>query len=420
MDSLSTALFSLCATFDTISDEQLAEEKRRAKMEVVVARLEVIDKEIAEIARSPLFSKAAKSLEESEEADELRKKLRTLQKEKSTLEAERAAAPPTDLAASRAAEEEGSVDPWAAEAIQALNVMLSSSSREVQLRACVTISRLAEKNAAAKHEICQVKGISDKIVTLMRAGGLEAIETISVLTEHNLKACDLMRFAGATLLLSQFINTENETDPSAGKVNKVEHDADKAAESAEGDRPLIVPVRVKALAVSALRNIATSTAENLDHITQLDTVIPQLVQLMTKMNDQSNDNASSAGGSSKGSGGSQDSEKRQKRKNKLNSALKEKMEAELLDRKQLAKDNRKLAESAGQMLHTMIVEGRTEVKKIIISAIIAQVQQPGSVPPEDVPALMTILKSTAEEQLTLVQKAEDHSALQAALQFGRW
>ena len=50
-------------------------------------------------------------------------------------------------------------------------------------------------------------------------------------------------------------------------------------------------------------------------------------------------------------------------------------------------------------LHTLIIEGSTEVKKIIISAIITQVQQPGSVPPEDVPALMTILKSTAEEQV---------------------
>lgn len=36
-------------------------------------------------------------------------------------------------------------------------------------------------------------------------------------------------------------------------------------------------------------------------------------------------------------------------------------------------------------------------------AVISTVQQPGSQPPEDVPALMNILRSTAEEQLSLVQ-----------------
>ena len=47
-------------------------------------------------------------------------------------------------------------------------------------------------------------------------------------------------------------------------------------------------------------------------------------------------------------------------------------------------------------------------------------QQPGSKPPEDVPALMAILRSTAEEQLTLVQHGGDYQALQSALDFGRW
>ena len=71
---------------------------------------------------------------------------------------------------------------------------------------------------------------------------------------------------------------------------------------------------------------------------------------------------------------------------------------------------RRLAESAGQMLHTLILEGRADVKKIIIGAIISTVQQPGSQPPEDVPALMNILRSTAEEQLSLVQHGNDHRA----------
>ena len=96
-------------------------------------------------------------------------------------------------------------------------------------------------------------------------------------------------------------------------------------------------------------------------------------------------------------------ESRDARRSRTNNALKEKMEIELHDRKELAKENRRLAETAGKMLHTLIIKGSTKVKKIIISAIIQQVQQPGSVPPEDVPALMQILRSTAEEQLSLVQ-----------------
>lgn len=95
-------------------------------------------------------------------------------------------------------------------------------------------------------------------------------------------------------------------------------------------------------------------------------------------------------------------------------------ERNVLDRKQLAADNRKLAESAGQMLHTLIQIDSGEVKKLIINAIIATVQQPGSQPPDDVPALMAILRSAAEEQLALVQSGDDASALQMALEFGRW
>ena len=95
-------------------------------------------------------------------------------------------------------------------------------------------------------------------------------------------------------------------------------------------------------------------------------------------------------------------------------------ERNVLNRKQLAADNRKLAESAGQMLHTLIQIDSGEVKKLIINAIIATVQQPGSQPPDDVPALMAILRSAAEEQLALVQSGEDPQALQMALEFGRW
>ena len=51
---------------------------------------------------------------------------------------------------------------------------------------------------------------------------------------------------------------------------------------------------------------------------------------------------------------------------------------------------------------------------------VATVQEPGSMPPEDVPDLMTVLRVAAEEQLVLVQKAHDHDALHSALEFGKW
>ena len=97
--------------------------------------------------------------------------------------------------------------------------------------------------------------------------------------------------------------------------------------------------------------------------------------------------------------GEEKERRRAERKGKLNESLKNAMQQDMLDRKKLAKDNKRLAEAAGKMLHTLIIKGRKEVKKIIISAIIEQVQRPGSTPPEDVPALMEILRRTAEEQL---------------------
>ena len=178
-------------------------------------------------------------------------------------------------------------------------------------------------------------------------------------------------------------------------------------------RPTIVPVDRKAEAVAALRNIATSNDANREAITAHG-VIPQLVKLMTKLkNDDDNASACSSnrgGGSSVGSlDGSGGSAKHSKRKMAL-----------ALDRKKLAEDNTHLAESAGQMLHTLLLEGKAETKKVIISSIIATVQQPGSTPPEDVPALMTILRSAAEEQISYVEQGTDAAALQAALDFGRW
>lgn len=94
--------------------------------------------------------------------------------------------------------------------------------------------------------------------------------------------------------------------------------------------------------------------------------------------------------------------------------------AEALKRKQEAEDNRRLADSAGQMLTTLLDGDDGDIKQVIISAIIATVHQPGSKPPREVPALMTILRAAAEEQLVAVQRGNDAAALHSSIEFGRW
>ena len=133
---------------------------------------------------------------------------------------------------------------------------------------------------------------------------------------------------------------------------------------------------------------------------------------MTKLQ-AADDGKSGQSGQSGKSGESEDSGSGKKKSGK-------KKLAGATDRKKLAEQNRRLAESAGRVLHQLILLGSGVVKQKIISTIIATVQQPGSTPPEDVPALMTILRSAAEEQLALVQKLDSLSGLLSALEFGRW
>lgn len=125
-------------------------------------------------------------------------------------------------------------------------------------------------------------------------------------------------------------------------------------ESSFSSRPTIVPVGSKALAVSALRNMATSSEANLQHITSQEGVIPQLVSLMTRMNDSSDDNSSASSRDKKSP------EVRDERRSQTNAALEAKMDIELHNRKQLANENRQLAEAAGEMLHGLIVTGNVD------------------------------------------------------------
>ena len=139
---------------------------------------------------------------------------------------------------------------------------------------------------------------------------------------------------------------------------------------------------MKSEVVATLRCIATSNDINREAITREKRVIPQLVKLMTKMQD-TDDGKSGTSGLSGGNKSDHSQESRGSDDSK-NSRKKRQAEAAKA-REMLALENRRLAEAAGQMLHMLILDGRPEVKRIIISAIISTVQQPGSVPPEEVP-----------------------------------
>eukprot|EP00325_Prymnesiales_sp_UTEX-LB-985_P033626 CAMPEP_0174727466 /NCGR_PEP_ID=MMETSP1094-20130205/49826_1 /TAXON_ID=156173 /ORGANISM="Chrysochromulina brevifilum, Strain UTEX LB 985" /LENGTH=482 /DNA_ID=CAMNT_0015929211 /DNA_START=135 /DNA_END=1580 /DNA_ORIENTATION=- len=168
------------------------------------------------------------------------------------------------------------------------------------------------------------------------------------------------------------------------------------------ERPPIVPVGTKVSAVSLLRNIARSSDANRDAIVCRQ-VIPQLVKLMTRMAIE-DDNKSAI---------SHHSTTQANRRDLKSGEM-------ALDRKTLAADNRLLAELSGQMLETLVLEGKSDVKQHIISAIVRTVQQPGSMPPDDVPALMAILTTAAEEQLSFAMHGDDAATLQSAIEFARW
>ena len=69
------------------------------------------------------------------------------------------------------------------------------------------------------------------------------------------------------------------------------------------------------------------------------------------------------------------------------------------------------------MLHTLI-QGTKATKRLIIDSIIATVQQPGSVPPEEVPALMDILRESVEEQSACARRFRRIVTVSTAI--GRW
>lgn len=370
---------------------------------------------------------------------------------------------------------EEAASPWTYEAVMHLYTMMASDSESVRKRGAFALGKLASCSPRAKQEATNVPELFPKLMEMIRLGCLEGIDAVASLSFENPLGCDKIRDSlpecGAITMLAGFINTstednaedaaakaagadrvKNALDPEGrkrkvgpgkddkGSATKMRDLADlgevlipgmsAAKDAIDPDkivRPTIVPVRSKAEAVTALRNIATSNETNREAITRQQ-VIPQLVKLMTQMKIE-DDNKSAQSGQSGNSAPSVDSngnKKKERRKAMGDTSGKKKQEVDpatreqVLNRKQLALENRKLAESAGQMLHTLIMDGTEAIKKIIISAIISTVQQPGSKPPRDVPQLMNILKSAAEEQLEMVQRGDDYGALNLALDFGRW
>ena len=366
------------------------------------------------------------------------------------------------------------------EAIDHLSLMMCSTTHKIRERAAATLAVMSRTNSTIRTKICEDKRIIKQLVKQMNEGSLDAIDAIEGLVNTTELACDQVRLAGGISILSGFINMDDGAAQNAGKSDigsdfdgdeKQRRDQERAQvalkhqrtnsqlservheladlrdgklelafgqmgvgaddrPNAEGAATRYVPVASKAQVVSALRSIATSNDANREVITR-EKVIPALVKLMTKMqapedgksgrsgssghSAEKKSAAESAAGSIRSDGTSSVSSGGTKKKKSRQQRM-----AEALDRKHLAMENRRLAEAAGQMLHQLILEGRTDVKQIIISAIIATVQQPGSQPPSDVPALMAILRSAAEEQLSLVQKMDNVAALNSALEFGRW
>ena len=184
-----------------------------------------------------------------------------------------------DLAASAAPDRAAPVDDvrWS-EAVDHLRVMLMSEILSVRLRVSTTLSVLAECSPKAKDEILKTADVMNQLIIIMTQGGLEAITAISVLTTDSVVACDQARDAGAIAHLAGFIVTKEDAEgeedgmtgdpvPEAGKSNS------GGVDGGQVPHEFSVPVDSKADVVTALRNIATSSARNREAITRGDQAV---------------------------------------------------------------------------------------------------------------------------------------------------
>lgn len=253
------------------------------------------------------------------------------------------------------------------QAIGHIDVMLSNEAQQVQCNGSSALAVLAENSSEAKEKICSSAGIIQKLVQVMRGGGLDAIGAMAVITKDHAGACNQAREAGAISVLVDFIASAEQrkgdqtsaaklsllttADVAGTRAETSSSEADGKKSAVQGAVPgmslshasmMNVPIASKAQAVSTLRNIATASKENRAAISRED-VIPQLVRLMTE---------------------------------KHNVDEKSDKHTTYAQRQKLAEDMRKLAQSAGQLLFTMILEGSKEVKDHIIAAISTRVLPP--------------------------------------------
>ena len=225
-----------------------------------------------------------------------------------------------------------------------LHELLYVNAWEVRLAVTTTIGLLAQTNLQAKEELCLLN-VMPGLIGVLQKGGLEAIKTISILTEEREDACNqLMAIDGGIDLLTSYVQNDDEdadkddnssmgqereeiSGSGGGNRKAMERTAEKMRSSQKGrhreastdsstsaaeagggqtwtaladlegglqpgmteaktglkvERPTIVPVASKTEAVSTLRNVATSNLTNRTAITNKQ-VIPQLVKLMTRM-----------------------------------------------------------------------------------------------------------------------------------------
>lgn len=171
------------------------------------------------------------------------------------------------------------------EAVDHLRVMLMSEILSVRLRVSTTLSVLAECSPKAKDEILKTADVMNQLIIIMTQGGLEAITAISVLTTDSVVACDQARDAGAIAHLAGFIVTKE--DAEGGEDGMTGDPVQEAGRSNSGGidggqvpHEFSVPVDSKADVVTALRNIATSSARNREAITRGDQAVVRATRML--------------------------------------------------------------------------------------------------------------------------------------------
>ena len=113
------------------------------------------------------------------------------------------------------------------EHVQYLHCMVTSGAREVRLKAATTLGVLAQHSSSAKRQITDVRGIVLELVSMMKAGGLEAITAIAHLTRKNEAACNLITAQPGAINHLASIFTAAETAGAAARQQSIQQAAEQ-------------------------------------------------------------------------------------------------------------------------------------------------------------------------------------------------